>query len=115
YTYDGDNHVLTQEAFLTANKFELTQYVYGVSPATGSAIYSNDILASTIYPANGQPNTESYTVNALGQRTTMTDRNGTTHAYTYDVLGQQTSDTVTTLGAGVDRSILRIDTAYDTA
>ena len=55
-----------------------------------------------------------YTVNALGETLTYTDRNGNVHTYSYDVLGRQTSDAVTTLGSGVDGAVRRIDTAYDT-
>jgi len=119
YTYDGDNHVLTMTAVQPAGTpSQTTAYVYGITPASGSAIASNDLLAATLYPdpATGQPSTnqeESYTYNALGQASSMTDRNGTTHQYSYDVLGRRTSDTVTTLGAGVDGSVLRLDTAYD--
>jgi RHS repeat-associated protein len=121
YTYDGDNNVLTQTAVMPAGtSSQTTQYVYGVTTAGGSAINSNDLLATTIYPdpTTGQPSTSpnqqvTYTYDALGEQTSMTDRNGTTHQYTYDVLGRQTSDTVTQLGAGVDGSIRRIDTAYD--
>src|SRR5260370_29385242 len=40
-------------------------------------------------------------------------RAGNLHTYTYDVLGRQTSDSVTTLGGGVDGAVRRIDTAYD--
>jgi RHS repeat-associated protein len=217
YTYDGSNHILTLTADLPGGAVQTTQYVYGVSPANGSAINSNDLLAATIYPdpTTGQPSTdniqqvaltgsptggtftltfrgqttaplaynadaptvqsalqalstigagnalvsgpaggpwqvqfagalagtyvppltgdgagltggtspavavatqqETHTYNALGQLTSKTDRNGTIHTYSYDVLGRQTSDTVTTLGAGVDGSIRRIATAYDTA
>ncbi|MBV8432287.1 MAG: RHS repeat protein, partial [Solirubrobacterales bacterium] len=50
-------------------------------------------------PDNGQPHTESYSYDALGETVGMTDRNETTHAYSYDVLGRQTSDAVT-LGPG---------------
>ncbi len=42
-----------------------------------------------------------------------TDRNGNVHQYTYDTAGREISDTVTTLGAGVDGSVRRIDTAYN--
>ena len=45
--------------------------------------------------------------------TQSTDRNGNVHQYVYDTLGRQTSDIVTTLGAGVDGSVRRIDTSYD--
>jgi len=61
-------------------------YVYGVSPATGSAISSNDILAETRYPdpVAGSPSAterDIYTVNALGERTSCTDRADTTHIW----------------------------------
>ncbi len=42
-----------------------------------------------------------------------TDHNGNVHQYTYDTAGREISDTVTTLGAGVDGSVRRIDTAYN--
>jgi RHS repeat-associated protein len=119
YSYDGDNQVLTLTAVQPAGTpSQTTQYVYGVTPAGGSALASNDLLAATLYPdpATGQPSMSqevTYAYNALGQVGSMTDRNGTTHEYGYDVLGRQISDTVTTLGAGVDGSVLRLDTAYD--
>jgi RHS repeat-associated protein len=122
YTYDGDNHVLTVQAVMPAGTpSQTTQYVYGVTRTTGSGLDSNDQLAATIYPdpATGQPSTspsqrESYTYNALGQVASMTDRNGTTHQFSYDVLGRPISDAVTVLGAGVDGTVRRLDTAYDT-
>ena len=111
YTYDGSNHILTLSAVLPGSVLETTQYTYGV---TGSIINSNDLLASTTYPANGQANTESYTYDALGEMITKTDRDGTTHSYSFDVLGRPISDSVTTLGNTVDGTVRRIDTAYDT-
>ena len=103
YTYDGDGHTLTVKADLPSSAYETTQFVYGVTTAGGSAVNSNDVLAATEYPdpSSGNPSTsseETYTVNALGQNVTATDRNGNVHTYTYDVLGRQTSDAVTTLG-----------------
>jgi YD repeat-containing protein len=56
----------------------------------------------------------TYTVNALGENKALTDRNGNVHTFTYDVLGRQISDTVTTLGSGVDGGVRRLDTAFDT-
>jgi RHS repeat-associated protein len=111
YTYDGSNHILTLSAVLPGSVLETTQYTYGVS---SSIISSNDLLASTTYPANGKTNTESYSYNALGQKLMFTDRNGTVHSYSYDVLGRPTSDAVTTLGSTVDGTVQRIDTGYDT-
>jgi YD repeat-containing protein len=77
YTYDGDGHVLTMTALLPGSS-ETTQYTYGVTTAS-SGLNSNDLLASVTYPANGQPNTESYTYNGLGEVTSFSDRNGNTH------------------------------------
>jgi RHS repeat-associated protein len=51
--------------------------------------------------------------NALGETVTLTDRNGTVHTLTYDVLGRLVSDAVTTLGAGVDGSVRRLEYGYD--
>jgi RHS repeat-associated protein len=57
---------------------------------------------------------ETYTDDAVGEELTRIDRNGNVHRYIYDVLGRKTSDQVTTLGAGVDSTVQRLDTAYDT-
>src|SRR5262249_49471633 len=80
---------------------------------------SNDVLAEVRYPdkTTGAPSSSDhvvYTVSALGQTKTYTDRNGSVHTLSYDVLGRQTSDAVTTLSSGVDGSVRRIETAYDT-
>jgi len=111
YTYDGSDHILSVAAVLPGGSTQTTQYSYGV---TGSVINSNDLLASVTYPATGQPNSESYTYDALGEVLTKTDRNGSTHTYSYDILGRKTSDAVTTLASNVDGSIRRQDIAYDT-
>ena len=70
----------------------VTGYGYGVSPATGSAFTSNDILAETRYPdpATGQDSAaerDRYTTNALGERTSITDRAGTTRSFSFDMAG----------------------------
>src|SRR5207244_2107092 len=119
YTYDGDGNILTLRADEPNGAGQTTQYVYGVSAATGSDITSNDILAAVRHP---DPNTgqasaaqqDTVTVNALGEIKTATDRNGTLHTYGYDILGRQINDAITTLGTGVDGSVRRIQTAYDT-
>jgi RHS repeat-associated protein len=41
------------------------------------------------------------------------NRNGRVRKLTYDVLGRVVSDAVTTLGAGVDGAVRRVETAYD--
>jgi RHS repeat-associated protein len=97
---------------------QTTAWVYGVTTGTGSTIDSNDIQAKTEWPdpTTGSASsslTDTVTVDALGDALTLTDRNGNTHTYTSDVLGRQTADAVTTLGSGVDASVRRITTAYD--
>ncbi|NNM85249.1 MAG: RHS repeat-associated core domain-containing protein [Phycisphaerales bacterium] len=118
FNYDGlgDQTSMTAinvDANTLATSTQTTTYLYGVSPTTGSTLTSNDLLYQTVYPSNGQNDAVSNAYNALGQTITVTDRNGSTHEITYDNLGRQISDVVTTLGAGVDGSILRIDTAYN--
>jgi RHS repeat-associated protein len=119
YSYDGDSNMLTLQADLAGGAYEQTKWIYGVTTSGGSNVNSNDILASMQYPnkTTGNPSSseqETYQVNALGQRTSFTDRNGNVHSYSFDVLGRPTSDSVTTLGSGVDGAVRRIDTAYDT-
>ncbi len=119
YTYDGDDNLLTQTAVLPGGATQETQYVYGVTTAGGSDLNSNDLVAAVKYPdpSTGAPSStyqETYTVNALGDTKTFTDRNGTVHTYSYDVLGRETADAITTLASGVDGSVRRIEMAYDT-
>jgi RHS repeat-associated protein len=105
-------------AKLTGGGVQTTEWVYGVTQGSGSAVDSNDVVGATRWPdpssgaaSSGQQ--ETTTVNALGQTLTMSDRNGSTHTLTMDVLGRVVSDAVTTLGSGVDGGVRRIETAYD--
>jgi RHS repeat-associated protein len=103
----------------TGGASEITKWIYGVTTSGGSNLNSNDILATVQYPdpSTGSPSSsyqETYTIDALGESLTFTDRNGTVHTYSYDVLGRQTADAITTLASGVDNSVLRLTTAYDT-
>jgi RHS repeat-associated protein len=118
FTYDGINHALTIQADLVGGAYQQTKNVYGVTTAGGSGLNSNDILSAVQYPdpTTGNPSSsqqESFTVNALGQQITMTDRNGNVHTYTLDLLGRMTADAITTLGSGVDGAVRRLETAYD--
>src|SRR5207248_2943666 len=107
------------QADLPGGAYQKTQWVYGVTTSGGSDVNSNELLAAVRYPdlSTGSPSTslqETYTVNALGQNKTYTDRNGTVHAYSYDVLGRFTTDAVPTLATGVDGAVRRLTVAYDT-
>src|SRR6202035_5326572 len=114
---------LTQTAVMPAGtNSQTTAYVYGTTSTSG--VYSNDLLAKTEYPdpstglaSTSAANDESYTYNALGQKTSYTDRNGTTHVYTDDVLGRLISDVIPTgdLGTGVSNQTLALGYTYNNA
>ena len=117
YTYNSAG-MTSLTAYETGGGGETTAYVYGVTTGTGNAVDDNDIVAATEWPdpttaRPATPRKNVTTVDALGETITSTDRNGTTHTLSYDVLGRVVSDAVTTLGDGLDDSVLRIDTAYD--
>jgi RHS repeat-associated protein len=117
YTY-ANGHTTSVKVLLPGGGVQETGYVYGVSQTTGSGIDSNDIAQAVRYPdpttgiasANEQDVT---TINALGEARTFTDRNGTTHTYSRDILSRTIADAITTLGAGVDGAVRRLQTAYD--
>ena len=119
FTFDSAGRLASRTAVQPAGTpSQVTGYVYGVSPATGSTIASNDLMAETRYPdpATGLPSAterDVYTSNALGERTSFTDRAGTTHTYAYDVTGRQTADAITAVGTNVDPAVRRIESAYD--
>src|SRR5206468_2112021 len=51
YTYNGDDELTSQTAVMPSGQTsQTTQYVYGVTTASGSAINSNDLLAAVLYP-----------------------------------------------------------------
>lgn len=107
YNADGQLATLTALNFDTGN--QVTTYAYGVD-LTNSEIASNRLLASVTYPDSG---VVEYEYNRQGQRTQMTDQNGSVHQYEYDPLGRQVEDKVSTLGANVDGGVRRIAWGYD--
>jgi RHS repeat-associated protein len=120
YTYDGDGNETSMTAVQpSGTPNQTTDYIYGVAGGT-SGIFSNDLLATVEYPdaTTGDASTSAaddvtYTYDALGEQTSMTDQNGTTHDYSYDVLGRQTLDSVATLGSGVDGTVMALGTNYN--
>jgi RHS repeat-associated protein len=120
YAFDGDGHVLTMTAVMpSGTPSQTTQYIYGVT-GTGGAVSSNDLLARIEYPdlSSGDPSSDpsndvSYTYDNLGETASKTDQNGTTHSYSYDPLGRLTLDWVTSLGAGVDGSVMALGYSYN--
>lgn len=84
------------------------------------AVWSNDQLSAVRYPdkADGSASAgeqETFTYNALGERLGYSDRNGTVHAYNYDALGRLTTDSVTTLGVGVNYRVVKLSFTFDSA
>src|SRR5258708_19966185 len=84
----------------------------------------NDLLNKTEYPdlstgsaSTSAANDETYTYNALGEKTSYLDRDGSTHAYSYDVLGRLVSDVIPTgdLGSGVSNQPLALGYSYNNA
>jgi len=109
----------TVKVVLPSSGQQVTEWVYGVTTSGGSGLNSNDLVKEVRYPdpstgASSSSSKDVLTVNALGQALTMTDRNGSVHTYSYDVVGRQTADAITTLGSGVDGTVRRLTTAYDT-
>jgi RHS repeat-associated protein len=112
-TYNADGNVASITALNSATGNQTTQYLYGTTPAT-SGVASSLLLAAVVYPDSvGGSDQVSLTYNRQGQPTTKTDQNGTVHSILYDLLGRPINDCVTTLGAGVDGTVLRIETAYE--
>ena len=93
YTYDGDGNVLTVTAVQPAGTpSQTTQYVYGVSTATGSAINCNDLLAATLYP---DPTTGLPSSSPASRRPTPTTRLGEVTSMTRTVTARRTTTAMT--------------------
>jgi YD repeat-containing protein len=107
--YSADGQVATLTAVNSTTGNQTTTYTYGVD-LTNSTIASKDLLRMATYPDNGQV---LYGYNRQGQRTKLTDQNGSIHEYAYDKLGRQTDDRVATLGTGVEGAVRRIQHTYD--
>jgi RHS repeat-associated protein len=113
-TYNSDNQLVDQTAVNPGGVNQTTRNLYGPSGPN----QDKGLLLAVQYPdlATGQPSSSqqvTYTYNSDGTVATMTDRDGTTHAYKYDDAGHQIADVVTTLGTGVDGSVMERDTSYN--
>ena len=120
WTYDGSDHVLTMKAHLAGGAFQTTEWIYDATTAGGSDVNSKDVLTAINFPdsssgAASSSEQELYKVNALDETKFFKDRRLNEHDYAYDVLGRLTSDTVSTLGSGVDNRIRRLGYTFDDA
>jgi YD repeat-containing protein len=92
YKYNGIGESLTEQALMpTGTPSQTKAYGYGVTTTGSSNLDSNDLLATLEYPdpTTGNPSTtasneDSYTYNALGDATSLTQPMGTVHGYSYD-------------------------------
>ena len=129
YTYNGIDQILTVTAVMpTGTPSQTTTYAYGATTGSGSGSNNNDWLRAIVQPdkatgaspsGNIAPYLQLFSYTAQGEirgeLSATSDANGTTHVYSYDAPGRRTSDAIVQLGAGVDGSILRRQTAYDGA
>ncbi|MBN8629160.1 MAG: hypothetical protein J0M17_27115, partial [Planctomycetes bacterium] len=111
--YDGDGRLVRLTAENPATGLQITTYLYGVvSP--GSALSSNDLLASVIYPdAVDAADRVSYAYNRQGEQIRIADQNATVRDVEFDKLGRLIVDRVTIVGSGVDGAVRRVETVYD--
>ena len=113
-TYETSGHLATLTAANPSTGDQTTTYYYGVSPADGSALSSNELLREVAYPdSQNDADRVHYTYNRQGESTQMVDQNGTAHEYLFDKLGRRTADRVTTVGVGIDDGVLRLETVYN--
>ncbi|MEZ5942930.1 MAG: RHS repeat-associated core domain-containing protein [Planctomycetaceae bacterium] len=111
YTPDGNIATLTAENASTGD--QVTTYTYGTTLSNAN-VATSVLLHDVAYPDSvGTSDVVTYSYNRLGQRSKLTDQNGTVHEFNYDGLGRITQDRVTTLAAGIDGTVRRIELAYE--
>ena len=113
YTDDGWLKMLKSDNAATGQ--QVTEWVYGVTPGQGSALYSNRLVYQKKYPdSTGGTDLVTYQYNRQLQVTAMTDQAATAHAYAYDKLGRFLSDTaVVPSGSAVDATINKLENAWN--
>jgi RHS repeat-associated protein len=112
---------------------QTTTYAYGtIAHQAAPAVFRNDLPAAVIaadsddtYNPGGAPGAQlangpdgvyervEQAYDYAGRRLTLKDPRGVVRTFGYDTLGRFTTDTVTTLPAGVDGAIRRLQTSYD--
>lgn len=114
YEYTDDGWLRKLKSDNAATGQQVTEWVYGVTPAQGSELYSNRQVHQKIYPdSTGASDRVTYTYNRQLQTTKMIDQAGTTHVYGYDRLGRLLTDAVTAFGSGIDTSVGKLESVYN--
>lgn len=111
--YNADGQIAAITAINPFTNDQVTQFVYETT-LTNSAIASNLLKSSEILPDSISGSDRiTWTYNRQGQKTSLSDQNGTVHSYDYDLLGRETDDRITMLGMGIDNAVLRVSGTYD--
>lgn len=115
FTYDNAGRVETRTILLPNDGSQTTKWLYG---SRVDSIESNDFLIGVLHPdpvtgAASEQYKEWFYHNYFGDVRRYADQNGTIHDLEYDVVGRQTADQIASLGQGVDGSVRRLETAYD--
>jgi len=122
YTPDGQMKSLTLVNALTGD--QVTRWIYGTT-LEDSGVARADLLRAKIYPESndeydplgdgplGIYERIEYQYNRQGNIVSMKDPNSTVHAYDYDKMGRQIHDRIISFGVGIDDTIKRLTTAYD--
>ncbi|GAA5142419.1 hypothetical protein GCM10023213_28340 [Prosthecobacter algae] len=121
YAPDGGLSRLTLRNAETGD--QVTRWEFGTTLAD-SKVARSDLLRIKIFPSGagvvyacGELSSGAqriqYGYNRQGQIIEMKDPNGTVHAYDYDQMGRPTQDRATALAAGINDTVRRLQTAYD--
>jgi RHS repeat-associated protein len=113
YNDDGNMRKLIAENSTTGD--QVTEWIYGVTTAQGSAINSNALLYQKIYPdSTGSTDRVTYRYNRQRETTWMKDQASTQHGYSYDKFGRLTEDVVLVFGSpNLDTAIRKIRRSYE--
>jgi RHS repeat-associated protein len=138
YVFDSSGRLSKQTALNPKGtgagvQSQTTTYAYGtIANQSSPAVFRNDVLVAEIYPdsddtynpagaagaqlgngTDGVYDRVEYTYDYASRKSTQKDQRGTVHTFTYDSSGRFSADSVTTLSSGVDGSVLRKGTTYD--
>jgi RHS repeat-associated protein len=114
YEYTADSWLKKLKSDNANTGQQVTEWIYGVSPAQGSALYSNRLVRQKKFPdSSGTTDRINYTFNRQQEVTSQKDQLGTKHLYERDKLGRLLADTVDAFGSGVDDLIGKLETAYN--
>ena len=113
YNLDGNLVKLIAENPTTGD--QVTEWIYGVTVAQGSALESKALVYQKKYPDSaGAADRVTYTYNRQGQVVTMKDQAGTTHGYAFDKFGRILEDAASFVPSSpLDKTVQKIARTYE--